>query len=80
MILNGHTDVSFSIQDPKQREIGTLFRDVIHELIRALAAKPLKTLAWSETEMEVYLAGARKALWDKKAHCYTNFISWWGQK
>ncbi|GFP58892.1 secondary metabolism regulator LAE1 [Trichoderma asperellum] len=67
-------------KDPKQREIGTLFRDIINELIRALAAKPLKTLNWSEAEMEVYLAEARKALWDKKVHCYTNFISWWAQK
>lgn len=30
--------------------------------------------------MEVYLVEARKALWDKKVHCYTNFISWWAQK
>lgn len=67
-------------KDPKQREIGTLFRDIINELIRALAAKPLKTLDWSDAEMEVYLIEARRALWDKKVHCYTNFISWWAQK
>ncbi|KAL7912174.1 S-adenosyl-L-methionine-dependent methyltransferase [Trichoderma velutinum] len=67
-------------KDPAQREIGILFRDSINELVGALAAKPLKTLGWDETELEVYLASSRKALWDKRVHCYANFISWWAQK
>ncbi|KAH0526340.1 hypothetical protein TsFJ059_009674 [Trichoderma semiorbis] len=67
-------------KDPHQREIGILFRDAINELVGALAAKPLRTLGWDDTELEVYLASARKALWDKRVHCYANFISWWAQK
>ncbi|KAL7791884.1 S-adenosyl-L-methionine-dependent methyltransferase [Trichoderma ceciliae] len=67
-------------KDPGQREIGILFRNCLHELVGALAAKPLRKLRWDETELEVCLAGARKALWDKKVHCYANFISWWAQK
>ncbi|UKZ53678.1 hypothetical protein TrVGV298_007475 [Trichoderma virens] len=67
-------------KDATQRQIGILFRDIINELVGALAAKPLKTLGWDDTELEVYLASARKGLWDKKVHCYANFISWWAQK
>ncbi|TFA99397.1 Secondary metabolism regulator LAE1 [Trichoderma ghanense] len=67
-------------RDPGQREIGILFRDIIHELVGALAAKPLKTLGWDDTELEVYLASARRALWDRRVHCYANFVSWWAQK
>ncbi|KAL6814693.1 S-adenosyl-L-methionine-dependent methyltransferase [Trichoderma camerunense] len=67
-------------KDPHQREIGILFRDAINELVGALAAKPLRTLGWDDTELEVYLASARKGLWDKRVHCYANFISWWAQK
>ncbi|PTB66496.1 S-adenosyl-L-methionine-dependent methyltransferase [Trichoderma citrinoviride] len=67
-------------RDPGQREIGILFRDIIHELVGALAAKPLRTLGWDDTELEVYLAAARRGLWDRKVHCYANFISWWAQK
>ncbi|KAM0264890.1 hypothetical protein ACHAQJ_000406 [Trichoderma viride] len=67
-------------KDPKQREIGNLFRESITELVGALSAKPLKTLGWDDTALEVFLVEARKALWDKKVHCYANFVSWWAQK
>lgn len=75
-----HIKLTCFSQDPAQRQIGSLFRDTVHELVGALAAKPLRTLGWDEAELEVYLATSRKALWDKKAHCYANFISWWVQK
>lgn len=57
-----------------------MFRDALNELVGALAVKPLRTLGWDEAALEVYLVGARKALWDAEVHCYANFISWWAQK
>ncbi|RFU73707.1 hypothetical protein TARUN_8547 [Trichoderma arundinaceum] len=74
------TPIGAWAKDPTQREIGILFRDNIVELVGALAAKPLKTLGWDEAALELLLVEARKGLWDKKVHCYANFISWWAQK
>jgi hypothetical protein len=46
----------------------------------AMAAKPFRALNLDPTEIEVFLAAARKDLNNQELHSYENFFFWMGQK
>lgn len=55
------------------------FQEVVHELIKALADKPFRSIM-SEPELGVFLSKVRQALNDDSIHSYFNFVIWWGQR
>jgi len=63
------------------REVGMYWRAVLMEGLEAIALVPLvKGLGWRKEEVDVFLAGVRKAYLDRNTHSYMPFYVIYGQK
>ena len=63
------------------REVGLYWRAVLMEGLEAIALVPLvKGLGWRKDEVDVFLAGVRKAYLDRATHSYMPFYVVYGQK
>jgi len=63
------------------RQVGQYWRHVLTESLEAIALGPLiKGLGWGKEEVDVFLAGVRKAYLEKGTHAYMPFYAIYGQK
>jgi len=63
------------------QEVGLYWRAVLIEGLEAIALGPLiKGLGWRKEEVDVFLAGVRKAYLEKSTHSYMPFYVIYGQK
>jgi len=66
--------------DKTLRLVGLYMRTVTGDFLGAAASRPFRKLGMSEEEIEVFLAGVRKALQSEEVHCYGRYYVWSGQK
>lgn len=67
-------------KDKTLRLIGLYQKMAVLDLMPALAGRPFEALGMSQTESQVTLAFARKALEDTKVHRYFYYYFWYAQK
>jgi hypothetical protein len=69
---------------PKNRvlkEVGMYWRATLMEGIEAIALGPMiRGLGWRKEEVEVFIAGVRKAYLDRETHAWMPFYIVYGQK
>jgi hypothetical protein len=69
---------------PKNRalkEVGMYWRATLMEGIEAIALGPMiRGLGWRKEEVEVFIAGVRKAYVDRETHAWMPFYIVYGQK
>jgi len=63
------------------KEVGLYWRAVLLEGVEAIALGPMtRGLGWRREEVEVFIAGVRKAYIDRSTHAYMPFYVIYGQK
>jgi hypothetical protein len=63
------------------REVGLYWRAVLVEGLEAIALGPLtRGKKWKKAEVDVFLAGVRKAYYERSTHAYMPFYVIYGQK
>jgi hypothetical protein len=68
-------------KDSRMKSIGLYNRSVIHDALQGVSIKPLTHgLKWTMDEVELYLVGVRKCLYDNSQHSYIPFRVITGQK
>lgn len=67
-------------KDKRLRLIGMYCRTAVNDMFGAMAAKPFRALDMNPTEIQVFLAAARKDLKNPAIHAYEKFFFWTGQK
>lgn len=67
-------------RDKTLRLVGLYQKLAISDIMNALAGRPLEALGLSDTERQVTVAHARRALDDAKVHRYMPYYFWYAQK
>lgn len=67
-------------RDPRLRMIGGYFREIVWDLVLAMAAKPFVEAGIDQAEIDDIVQGVANTLGNKRFHAYMPFHIIWAQK